>query len=55
METWIDGAKYEGNYYEGSKHGKGKFSWADGATFEGDFRNNNIEGVGNILHICSRC
>jgi len=45
-ETWGDGARYEGFYYDGNKHGKGKFVWADGSIFEGDFKNNVIEGIG---------
>ena len=46
VETWVDGARYEGNYFEGNKHGEGKFLWADGAIFDGDFKFNNIEGTG---------
>ena len=48
VETWTDGAKYEGYYFEGMKHGKGKFFWADGSCYEGEFRYNNIEGAGMI-------
>lgn len=46
METWVDGAKYEGEYAIGNKEGKGRFVWADGSVYEGEFRNNNIEGKG---------
>lgn len=36
-----------GDYYQGQKEGKGRFSWFDGAWYEGDFKNNNIEGSPN--------
>jgi len=46
VESWVDGARYEGTYKEGAKHGKGKFFWADGAEYEGEFKDNNIDGTG---------
>lgn len=46
MEEWPDGARYEGDYIEGKKHGHGKFNWADGSTYVGDFNKNNIHGKG---------
>ena len=49
VETWADGAKYDGDYVRGNKEGKGKFFWADGSVFEGEFKNNNIEGTGFYL------
>lgn len=51
METWPDGASYEGDYVEGKKHGTGRFTWADGSTYTGEFQENNIEGTGNINNI----
>ena len=49
VETWPDGARYEGNYLEGKKHGKGQFKWADGSTYFGDFQDNNIHGFGKLV------
>ncbi len=54
METWPDGAKYEGNYKQGQKEGisielllgKGVFIWGDGSRYEGEFVHNNIHGKG---------
>lgn len=37
MEIWADKAKYEGEYRNGMKEGKGKFIWADGSQYEGEF------------------
>lgn len=51
METWQDGAIYEGDYVQGQKSGKGKFKWADGSYYEGEFANNNIEGTVFIFSI----
>ncbi len=48
-ERWPDKSKYEGQYLEGKKHGKGVFSWPDGSSYEGQFKNNNIEGYGKKL------
>lgn len=28
--TWIDGRRYEGEYYNDKKHGFGNYIWADG-------------------------
>ena len=42
IETWMDDAKYEGNYDNGRKHGIGTFIWADGSKFIGEFYSNNI-------------
>ena len=39
---------YEGQYVEGKKVGKGKFTWPDGSTYEGDF-NDAIEGFGTYI------
>lgn len=32
-EVWPDGSKYEGDYFEGKKHGYGKIHFADGSTY----------------------
>jgi hypothetical protein len=34
MESWPDGAKYEGDYIDGKKEGKGKLTFADGSYYE---------------------
>ena len=45
----MDGAKFEGEYRNGNKNGKGHFKWADGSTYEGDFVDNNIHGKGRTF------
>ena len=35
IETWPDGARYEGDYVDGRKHGKGILNFADGSRYEG--------------------
>ena len=44
---WPDGSRYEGDFHQGKKQGKGRFIWADGSSFNGQFVDNNIEGIGN--------
>ena len=48
VEVWPDGGKYDGQYHDGMRHGKGKFIWADGCVYEGEFKHNNMEGKGTI-------
>jgi hypothetical protein len=36
------GAKYEGNWLDHMKHGKGKWTWSDGSSYEGDFLEDKI-------------
>ena len=46
MESWPDGAKYEGQYGDGKKHGRGKLTFADGSYYDGEFEDNEISGKG---------
>ena len=46
MESWPDGAKYEGDYIDGKKEGKGKLTFADGSYYEGEFKENKRNGYG---------
>jgi hypothetical protein len=34
-ETWPDQAVYEGEYFNGMKHGQGVFKWSDGSMYKG--------------------
>jgi hypothetical protein len=46
-EIWNNGAEtYEGEFVDGKKNGKGKFSWSDGSYYEGDFVDGLFEGYG---------
>ena len=47
MEFAPHGAKYEGEYIEGKKEGKGITTFADGSFYEGEFDLNEINGYGN--------
>ncbi len=51
IETWPDGAKYEGAYIEGKKQGRGIFVWADSSRYEGEFKDNNIHGKGRMNNL----
>lgn len=38
--------RYEGDYRNGQREGRGKFYWKDGVRYEGDLRDNKITGQG---------
>jgi hypothetical protein len=38
--------RYEGEWIDGMKHGKGKFVFSDKKVYEGDFVENRKEGFG---------
>ena len=40
------GCRYEGQYQDGVKCGKGTFTWPDGSTYEGEFRYDVMHGKG---------
>lgn len=45
--VYISGeSKYEGEFRNDLKHGKGKFEWPNGDTYEGDYRYGMRDGVG---------
>ena len=44
-----DGNKYDGEWKNGLKHGKGIYNWANGDQYEGDWRYNHFEGIGTFI------
>ena len=42
------GEKYEGDFVNGKKHGKGKSSYPDLTTYEGDYVNGKKHGYGRL-------
>eukprot|EP00892_Ulva_mutabilis_P004726 jgi/Ulvmu1/2625/UM014_0077.1 len=42
--------RYEGEYFKGKKHGKGRLTLSDGSYFEGDFEHDEIVGLGVRVH-----
>jgi hypothetical protein len=40
------GIKYEGNWKNGKRHGKGTLTYPDGSKYEGEWKNNKMEGYG---------
>lgn len=44
IEIWIDSSRYEGEYFEGKKTGKGTYIWADGCSYTGEWADNQING-----------
>ncbi len=46
VHTYEDGSRYEGEYKNGSKHGKGTYYYVDGNKYTGDWVNNQKAGEG---------
>ena len=46
VETWVNGSRYEGNYLNGCKNGKGVYTWSDGSKYDGEWVDNKICGIG---------
>ena len=44
------GAKYEGQWLGGFRHGKGRMKFADGAVYEGDWYLGHALGEGKFTH-----
>ncbi|MEQ2305979.1 hypothetical protein AMECASPLE_003398 [Ameca splendens] len=46
VQEWPDGSKYEGEFLDGFKHGKGRYSWRNGECYEGFFYKDFKHGDG---------
>ncbi|CAL1536373.1 unnamed protein product [Lymnaea stagnalis] len=46
--VWPNGSKYEGEYCNNARHGKGRQTWSDGSFYNGEFENDLRHGVGSI-------
>ena len=45
--TWIRSKnRFEGNFTNGTREGKGCFYFADGSSLSGYFKNGNLDGIG---------
>ena len=36
--TYSDGAKYEGEWKDGNRHGQGTHTWSDGSSYEREWK-----------------
>jgi hypothetical protein len=48
---YVNGDVYEGEFYHGVKHGKGKMFYANGDVYEGDFKDDEKCGMGVMIHL----
>ena len=46
VETWSNGARYEGEYRDGMRDGQGVFEWPSGKRYEGGWREGKYHGQG---------
>ena len=44
--TYSDGAKYEGDWKDGKRHGQGTLTWTNGNMYEGEWKDNKKHGKG---------
>ena len=44
-----NGDRYEGDWNNNKKEGKGVFIWPDGKKYEGDFKDNKRDGYGTLI------
>jgi hypothetical protein len=49
IEYFESGCKYDGEFKDGEKSGKGTFIWPDGQKYEGDFLNDYLHGKGTYI------
>ena len=47
---WANGAKYEGEWKNNKREGKGKMSSSEGKVYEGDFKDNKKDGFGTFVN-----
>jgi hypothetical protein len=45
----VNGTRYEGDWREGKKHGRGKLIWTNGNYYDGGFANDERDGIGAIF------
>ena len=43
-----NGCRYNGNWKNNRRHGKGVFTWPSGATYDGMFMHDKRHGLGNL-------
>ncbi|XP_054458909.1 ankyrin repeat and MYND domain-containing protein 1 [Anoplopoma fimbria] len=46
VQEWTDGARYEGGFENGFKHGEGRYTWRNGEFYEGSFYKDYRHGDG---------
>ena len=46
VKIYNDGEKYEGQFKDDKRHGKGIFYYASGDKYDGEWKNNNRHGKG---------
>ena len=49
--TYFNGNKFEGNFVNGKREGRGIFTWKDGDVYSGYYKNNEVQGFGRYEHV----
>ena len=48
VKVWPSGARYEGEWRDGKRTGRGTYSWSSGARYEGEWRDGKQSGRGTF-------
>ena len=48
-----NGEKYDGEWKDNMKHGKGTYFYASGASYTGDWQDDVMHGKGIYTYVCS--
>ena len=51
VQTFSNGDKYEGDFFNGSKHGQGTYTWKSGDQYVGDWNNDKRTGSGTYTWV----
>ena len=47
--TWPSGTRYEGDWRDGKRTGRGTMTWANGVRYEGDWHDGKAHGQGTRI------
>ena len=53
VENWSDGTRFEGEYRDGKRTGRGTYTWANGSRYEGEWRDDDLNGFGTMTYASS--
>jgi hypothetical protein len=51
INAGTEGNRYEGDFVDGKRTGKGTFTWANGNRYEGDFVDGKLHGKGTFVDV----
>ena len=55
MYSWLDGRRYEGEWFENNMEGMGIYIWNDGRVYQGQYKDDKKHGFGVYTWADGRC